>query len=431
MTLHPRRIIPLLESRLATRKVTLLTGARQTGKTTLVRDLLPKAAGVDIAYLSLDNPDERISLKDNPVARLDRPGKLIVLDEIQKQPELMDVVKFLVDRPASSSHGESKFLLLGSSQILLLKKIRESLAGRVTILSLWPLAVGERSGDDKDQPIGIDKIMQAGGKALEDFFDNPPNASAVSILRESCDYTLKWGGFPPVETLETDEDRRAWLSDYRNTYLERDLADLGRVADLDQFARAQALYATRTGQVLSYSEVGRDLGVSVPTAKRYLRFLEISYQTYLLQPFFQGIAKRLIKSPKIYWLDTGLARVLSQRYDPNDGALFETFVLGEIIKWRSWQKEPPQIGFHRTRAGAEVDFILWNEKTLVAIEAKVSRNVHPGDASGISRFFASLPVGHIKGKNILGLVVYRGRSVRQLKENIWAVPDWIMFGKTA
>ncbi|HZD40390.1 MAG TPA: ATP-binding protein [Terriglobales bacterium] len=420
--------MPLLERRLATRKVTLLTGARQTGKTTLVRDILPRVTKRDIAYFSLDNPDERILLKDNPVARLDQPGKLIVLDEIQKLPELMDVVKLLVDRPAARNKDAAKFLLLGSSQILLLKKVRESLAGRVTILSLWPLAVGERVRTEKAPPIGMDKIAESGKEALDHFIKKPPSAAETRALRKNCDFALEWGGFPPVEHLENDEERRIWLRDYRNTYLERDLADLGRVADLDQFAKAQSMFAARTGHLFSYSEIGRDLGVSVPTVKKYLRFLEISYQTYLLQPFFQGVAKRLIKSPKLYWLDVGLARVLSQKYSLGDGALFETFVAGEIIKWLSWQTEPPHFGYHRTRAGAEVDFVLWNGEFLIAIEAKVSANVHQGDAGGISRFFRSLPAGYSQRKKLLGLAVYRGRTVRRLRENIWAVPDWLMFG---
>src|SRR5659263_289867 len=155
MDLYPRKIMPLLIDRLQSRKVTLLTGSRQTGKTTLVRDLLPQASKFNIVYHNLDDPDERLRIAENPVVRLDSPDSLVVIDEIQKQPSLMDVVKLLADRP-----GSPRFLLLGSSQILLLKPVRETLAGRVTLLNLWPLSVGERVNTETTPHILMDRLME-------------------------------------------------------------------------------------------------------------------------------------------------------------------------------------------------------------------------------------------------------------------------------
>ncbi|MHB8860079.1 MAG: ATP-binding protein [Thermoleophilia bacterium] len=412
----------MLEDRVATRKIALLTGARQTGKTTMVRDILPVESDLDIAYFNLDDPDERIRLHENPVSLLNLPGKLVVLDEIQKQPELLDVVKLITDRQVTP-----RFLLLGSSQILLLNKVRESLAGRITILSLWPLAVGERVHGKQAPEIVINQIMEEGEVTLTKLINSPPSPSAGQLLQERSHRGLVWGGFPPVETLPEDQQRRIWLRDYRSTYLERDLADVGRVADLDQFARAQILFAARTGQILSYSEVSRDLGVSVNTIKKYLKFLEISYQVHLLQPYSDNISSRLVKSPKIYWLDTGLARVLSERFNPGDGPLYETFIAGEIVKWLSWMEEPPKFGYFRTSAGAEVDFVIWTNETIIAIEAKASTNVHPGSARSIIHFFDSIPLEKKKTRQI-GLIVYRGKTIRQMQPNVWAIPDWILFG---
>ncbi|MHB1056037.1 MAG: ATP-binding protein [Thermoleophilia bacterium] len=424
MNLYLRKIMPLLMERLQTRKVTLLTGSRQTGKTTLVRDLLPQASNFNIVYHNLDDPDERLRLAENPVARLDSPESLIVIDEIQKQPSLLDVVKLLVDRPDGP-----RFFLLGSSQILLLKQVRESLAGRVTLLNLWPLAVAERVPTNTEERLLIDRLFDNGEAAIKRQSASPPSVDVSRALRESCDYILRWGGYPPVETLESDAARRTWLRDYRNTYLERDLADIGRVADLDQFARAQSILAARTGQILSYSEVARDLGVAANTVHRYVRFLEISYQVYLLRPFFPNITKRLVKSPKLYWLDAGLARLLSGRSDTSDGALYESFIASELLKWLSWREDPPNLGFYRTQAGAEVDFIIWNEDALIAMEVKASHNIHPGSVSNMSTLLEQNAIAH-KGKLQLGLVVYRGTEIRQLRQNIWAIPDWLLFGAT-
>ena len=392
--------------------MTLLTGARQTGKTTLVRDILPEHGDFQIAYFNLDDPDERIRLAENPVQRLDLSEKLVVLDEIQKQPTLMDVVKLLADRP-----NGPRFLLLGSSQVLLLKQVRETLAGRITLLHLWQLAVGEKVNATEAPRITMDRILDEGEGVIERLESSPPSPSATRALRERCNFILRWGGFPPVEEMKNDQQRRVWLRDYRNTYLERDLADLGRVSDLDRFASAQSLLAARTGQLISYSEVARDLGVAANTVKKYIRFLELSFQGILVSPYSPNIAKRLIKSPKFFWLDAGLARVLSERYDLNDGAIYESFIAGELMKWLSWQEDAPHIGFFRTAAGAEVDLVLWTDRRLIAIEVKASENINPGSARGIRHFFESV-IETGDHRELLGLVIYRGTAIRKLSEKI-------------
>lgn len=235
-----------------------------------------------------------------------------------------------------------------------------------------------------------------------------------------------WGGYPALEALP-EQDRTVWLRDFRRTYLERDLADLGRVADLDQFALAQNLLAARTAQLLSYSEVARELGVAVNTVRRYVRFLEISYEVFLLRPLLPTAAARLVKSPKLYWTDPGLARVLGQP-GPGEGALVETAVVAELLRWRSWQPDPPELHFYRTRSGREIDFILHDSSRLVAIEVRSGQRAHPTDARPLLEFLGAQVPGGKAARIRLGLVVTRGVEVQQLATRVWAVPDWRLFG---
>lgn len=422
MSLHPRGVLPLLTARLARWPITVLTGARQTGKTTLVRDLLPASGGSPSVYLSLDDPDERLRLAADPVRRLDHGSRLVILDEIQKQPGLLDAVKLLVDR--KQGH---RFLLLGSSQILLLQQVRETLAGRASLLDLWPLALVERTRNSAVPPSGLDLIWREGEPALKRMAGAPPPAETARQWRGQAEEHLRWGGYPSLEPL-AEPDRRVWLRDFRRTYLERDLADLGRVADLDQFALAQNLLAARTGQLLSYSEVARELGVAVNTVKRYVRFLEISYQVALLPPLLPTMTARLVKSPKLYWTDPGLARMLAERSEGN-GALFETAVLGELLRWRSWQPDPPALHFFRTAAGREVDFVLHGPQRVLAVEVKSSQKAHRLDARALVEFLGTATIPAVtRNASRVGIVVTRGREVEPLAPSVWAVPDWQLFG---
>jgi predicted AAA+ superfamily ATPase len=425
MRLHSRALLPVLQSRLSKWPVTVLTGSRQTGKTTLVRDLLPEEESGPSVYVSLDDPDERLRLAADPVRRLDNGTKLVILDEIQKQPALLDAVKVLVDR--GKGH---RFLLLGSSQILLLRQIRETLAGRATLLELWPLALVER-GEGRVVPRShLDILWNQGEDVFSQLEKNPPSTESGRIWRALADDQLLWGGYPRIEQL-SKEDRSVWLRDFRRTYLERDLSDLGRVSDLDQFALAQNLFAARTGQILSYSEVSRELGVAVNTVKRYLRFLEISYQISLLQPFQPSISSRLIKAPKLYWTDVGLARLLSERRSLDDGPLYETAILNELMKWSSWQSNPPSLNFFRTRSGREVDFVIHSSQGFIATEARASAKAHRQDARPIIELMERLrPSAKEKNGLELGLVVTRGREVEPLAPHVWAVPFWLLFGPT-
>ncbi|MET0852935.1 MAG: ATP-binding protein [Candidatus Rokuibacteriota bacterium] len=400
----------------------MLTGARQTGKTTLVRDLLPGGRD-ETVYFSLDDPDERLRLASDPVRRLDHGQHLVILDEVQKQPALLDAVKLLAD----AGQGR-RFLLLGSAQVHLLRQVRESLAGRATLLDLWPLGLVERVEGSEAPLSGLDRIWQEGEPAVRRMAESPPSAEAGRLWRARAEDHFLWGGYPAIEPMGA-EDRRAWLRDFRRTYLERDLADLGRVADLDQFALAQNLLAARTGQLLSLSEVARDLGVAVNTVKRYVRFLEISYQVILLRPLLPTATARLVKSPKLYWTDPALARLLADHTGAPDGALVETAVVDEVLRWASWQPDPPAMHFHRTHSGREVDLILHAHDRLLAIEVRAGTRVHRTDARPLTEVLGGATMRGLATEAWrLGLVVTRGREVASLGPGVWAVPDWQLFG---
>jgi predicted AAA+ superfamily ATPase len=423
MALHPRALLPILRARLSRWPITVLTGARQTGKTTLVRDLLPTSAGDTPAYHSLDDPDERLRLAADPVRRLDHGTRLVVLDEVQKLPVLLDAVKVLADRGAGH-----RFLLLGSAQVLLLRQIRETLAGRATLLDLWPLALVERVQGDIVPASGLDVIWREGEEALPKLAANPPAAETARHWRQQAEDHLRWGGYPALEALPEGE-RPLWLRGFRRTYLERDLADLGRVADLDQFALGQNLLAARTAQLLSYSEVARELGVAVNTVKRYVRFLELSYQGYLIPPLLPTVTARLVKSPKFYWTDVGLARLLAERPSLDDGPIFETGILGEILRWRSWQAEPHALHFFRVHGGREIDFVLHAADRLLLLEVKAGTGVRRADVRALAEAAESVRIPGVRPRaKRLGLMVTRGREIEQLTASVWAVPWWHLFG---
>ena len=438
MIIFPRRITSLLVRRLRHRPVVVLTGSRQAGKTTLVRHLFPALGEEEPVYFTLDDPDERLRLAADPVRRLDHHQRLVVLDEIQKQPILLDAVKLLADRGR-------RFLLLGSSQILLLRQVRETLAGRASLLELWPLALCERVETAEASPSVLDTLWQEGERVLQHLSSSPPTAEEARTWRARAEVHLLWGGYPALDHLPPSE-RAPWLRDFRRTYLERDLADLGRVADLDEFALAQNLLAARTAQLFNASEVARELGVAVNTVRRYLRFLEISYQTYLLRPAAPTATARLIKSPKLYWTDPALAALLAGKLGILDGPIYETAVLDELLRWSSWQEEPPELHFYRTRAGREVDFVLTGPDRLLLLEAKMSEQAHPVDARPLAETLTALGSGvrgpaprlPVSGENgsgpdryppwRLGIIVTRGREVRPLLPSVWEVPFWLLFG---
>jgi hypothetical protein len=398
------------------RRLVILTGARQTGKTTLA-----KIKYSELNYINLDAPENREALRSISSMLWAQSVGNAVIDEAQKEPSLFEKVKYAFD-----DNAVSFCVMLGSSQILLLKKIRESLAGRVSLYEIWPLTMREIFMDidphDQKPPL-VDRMFAE--TPFDEIFGNLPEVLLEETdfhLREAEKYLLKWGGMPALLPL-SEEDRWKWLRDYVYTYLERDLGDLARLDDLVPFRTFQKLSALRSAQLLNYSELSRDAGLSVDTARRYLQYLNLSYQTVLLQPYYRNITSSVIKSPKLYWVDVGLLRQLGGFRSEHFGQVYETMVVGELIKWIRTAQKQAEIYFYRTRSGMELDVLIQSRAGLVGIEIKSRKTYAKADLRTMKK------ISHRLGKEWRGgLLVNQGNVLRKIDEpNIWVIPSRRLF----
>ncbi|MCU0292886.1 MAG: ATP-binding protein [Thermoanaerobaculaceae bacterium] len=400
------------------RRLVVLTGARQVGKTTLARSLYSESC----RYLNLDSPGERGRLAAIPAEGWGRAVGPAVLDEVQKAPALLDCLKWAYDE------GQIDFsVLLGSSRILLLDKVKESLAGRVFLYELWPLTVGELAphfgGTVPDQPL-IARLVNAPGQVAGILAGQARAAvgPAAGAAAAAMTHILSWGGLPPLlQYLEPE--RFDWLDAYQSTYLERDLGDLARLRDLETFATCHRLAALRAALLLSYSDLARDAGLPVTTVRRYLSYLDLSYQTLHLPPWSGNAGVRLVKAPKLVWFDPGVQRSLSGQTRELTGAQYENAVITQILitLWSLGVKV--SASFLRTSAGLEVDLLLEHEDRLIAVEIKARPRVDRHDAASIERARR-----HLGDRLVAGLVVYRGQELGPLADSVFAVPDWMLIG---
>ena len=405
-------ILPPLEER----GLVLLTGARQTGKTTSARRLY-----AELPYFNLDAVEYRDQLTSvSSFAWAETVGDA-VLDEVQKEPELLDKIKFAFDE------GDLNFCaMLGSAQILLLKRVKETLAGRVFVFELFPLLLSELgAGTSPLVPPLVGRLMES-PHPLELLKEEPrlilgPDGD---VWRRAEAHLLTWGGMPGLLALE-DSRRVSWMRSYEATYLERDLGDLARLDDLKPFRRFQKLAALRSGQMLSYSELARDAGVAVETARRYLEYLRLSYQAFLLQPFSENLTSQVVKTPKLFWGDCGLLRSMTGREPtaPMDGHFYETYCAAELMKVLRTLQSTAQLFYYRTRSGLEVDFLLQTANGILGLEVKGRQSVSASDLRPMKRVADQL------GQRWLGgLILYQGQEVVEVEKGFWAVPSWRLFG---
>jgi uncharacterized protein len=330
----PRKLAPVLEKAARHFPALVVTGPRRAGKTTLFRHTFPKAK-----YILLEDPDIQARVRNDPRAFLEEITPPVIFDEIQNVPELFDYVRTLID---AKPRRMGQWLFTGSQEAPLMHGITESMAGRAAILQLLPFSVSE--------------------------------TSKVNLL---------YGGFP--EVLARPKARALWFASYLQTYLERDVRAITNVRDLVTFRRFISLLATRHGQVLNKTDLAAPLGVSVPTIGEWLRILEMTGQIILVPPYFENFGKRIIKSPKLYWEDSGLAchllGITSQselERSPFLGPLFEGFVASEILKSQVNRGGRKELYFFRDQQGLEVDFLIPRPNAeLWPIEVKASKTVRP------------------------------------------------------
>jgi hypothetical protein len=336
----PRKLAPVLEKAAHHFPAVVVTGPRRAGKTTLLRHTFPKAK-----YILLEDPDIQARVRNDPRSFIEEITPPVIFDEIQNVPELFDYVRTLIDaRPRRMG----QWLFTGPQEAPLMHGITESMAGRAAILQLLPFSLAE--------------------------------TSKVHLL---------FGGFP--EVLARPKSRSLWFASYLQTYLERDVRAITNVRDLVTFRRFISLLAARHGQVLNKTDLAAPLGISVPTIGEWLRILEMTGQIILVPPYFENFGKRIIKSPKLYWEDSGLACYLlgiaSQselERSPFLGSLFEGFVASEILKSQVNQGKRKELYFFRDQQGLEVDFLIPQPNAgLWPIEVKASKTVRPNMAGSL------------------------------------------------
>lgn len=394
-----------MERALRTAPVVVLLGARQTGKTTLVR-ALPQLA--DRPYLTLDDFDLRAAADADPETLLARAPTL-VLDEIQRSRDLLIAVKRAVDAEPARTPG--RFVLTGSANLLMLERISETLAGRAVYVTLWPFSRRERQGLGRT---GLWSELLAAP-----FADWREILAADPGGEEDWRAAVRLGGLPvPAHDLVDDEARALWFSGYVQTYLERDLQALRAVENLPDFRRLMRGACLRIGGLLNQTELARDVGIVQPQVHRFLNLMEASYQAVRLPAYAVNRTRRLIKAPKFYWSDTALALHLAGETEPR-GAHLENLVLIDLIIWRDAQAHRPEVLYWRTASGLEVDFVIETPRRLLPIEVKAAGRVTTGDAKGLEAFIDEYP-DLADG----GLLLYGGKEIFPVTRRVLAVPWW-------
>lgn len=339
MNYRPRQIEPILSDYLNAFPVVGITGPRQSGKSTLLQQVLRDA----YTYVTFDDIRQLALFEDDPEKFMQMYHHRVIFDEVQKAPGLFNHIKLAVDRDRNT-YG--KFVLTGSSQFLLMQNVADSLAGRIGLLSLLPF-------DHKELP-------------------------------EALYATATWRGCYPELVMRHYRNADDWYASYIETYLARDVRDVAQIGNLRDFRNLIQLLAANTAQILNMSRLASDLGVTMPTIKRWISILEMSYVIFLLPPYFRNFGKRVIKRPKIYFYDTGLVSTLTgirteEMYDrgPMAGALFENYILSQVLKHHKHTNRRCEFYFYRTSHGVEIDLVIDTGQTRHFVEIKKTATFRP------------------------------------------------------
>lgn len=399
--------------------VVLITGARQVGKSTLAQELTRQ--GWDAQYLTLDNRTVLDAASEDPDGFIKGTPVPVIIDEIQRAPDLMRAIKLAVDK----NRKAGQFLLTGSANLMTLSKVSETLAGRIALHELQPFAWSEISS-------------KAPSCLLKDIFsENDARVLLKQWKRQSFPDRCKElkerviaGGYPTPSLMSSIKARRRWFDSYRQTYVERDIRDIAAIEHLPAFNRLLNLLAFRTGQIVNFSEISRELGLSFTTIRRYIALLETTYQIFFVRPYFANIGKRLIKMPKVYFNDTGMACHLSAAEDwatlerqSRVGNMVETWAATELKKLLSHEDMKCQLYYWRTYAGREVDFLIEHGERVVAIEVKWTQNLGESDISGLRDCARDL-----KDRHRLSILLYPGTEMIAVDKQTLVVPFSFFFG---
>ena len=384
-----RSIYPILKDVLKISPAVLLIGARQVGKSTLCLDL-------DYNYIVFDNLSQREAAHNDPIGYIANLQKPVTIDEIQKVPEVMEGIKIDIDK----HHRNGDFLLTGSANVLDMKHARDTLAGRVIELHLFPLSAKELQ--NKPNENFVDTLFRKNIKSLK----------VAKVSSEQILHTILNGGYPQVYTIDSQRAKSLWFNSYISTYVERDIRDVGELRDITSFIKFFNIIAPRSCGLLNKSDLANDAGISEVTVSNYLSMLEMIYQISLLKAYSSNISKRFIKSPKLYMSDSGvLAHLLNittiqELINSNKkGEVIETFIYNELLKHIGYSMTIPRIYHYRTNDKKEIDFIIEKGDMVVAIEVKSSHTVKMESFKHIIDFQKK------SSKKVVGIVFYMGDSI--------------------
>lgn len=399
--MYPRNIQNFAREALGDTPVLLLNGARQTGKSTLAQSL-----DAGRRYLTLDDPVVLAAAQSDPFGFIDGLDGPVCLDEVQRAPGIFLAIKAAVDKVRQPG----RFLLTGSANVLLLPQMADSLAGRMEVLELWPLAQCEIAA----RPRSIVDELFAG-----DFADRYP------FDRDDFIERLTAGGYPEALERRSGRRRQAWFDSYLATILQRDVRDLAQIEGLTELPRLLQLLAARSGGLLNMAELSRSTGLAQTTLRRYMGLLEVLFLTRQVPAWSSNLGKRLQKSPKLFLSDYGLMAHL-QTLDANrmtqehglPGDLVEAFVHAELAKHQTWAAEATRLMHYRTSTGVEVDFVLENRRgQVLGIEVKAARTLSSKSFSGLRHLRDTVPEQFQRG-----VLFYSGEEVVQFDAQLVALP---------
>lgn len=402
-----RHITPAFNSALQDNPVVLLIGARQVGKSTLVKSLTGEGSGAQ--YLTLDDPTVLAAARGNPKGFIDGVATPVIIDEIQRAPELLLPIKLAVDR----RRAPGSFILTGSANVLTLPIVSESLAGRMEVLTLRPLSQGEIAGQGETF---INKLFAPKFKLPA----KPPLEERAALFAR-----MMTGGYPEAVARQTETRRQAWFKSYITTILQRDIRDLANIEGLVDLPRLLALLAARAGGLLNFAEVSRSIGFAQTTLKRYFALLEMTFLVETLPAWSGSRTKRLVKAPKVFFGDTGLLSYLQGltwerlQLDPTlAGALAENFVVAELRKQATWSEARVELFHFRTSADQEADIVIENEAgEVVGVEVKASASVGANDFKGLRA------LAQTTGRKFRrGIILYAGSDSVPFGDEFYTVP---------
>ena len=397
--------------------VVFLRGARQTGKTTLVKQLAE--APTDESgrqYISLDSATALAGALDDPTGFVQGLKKPVVIDEAQRASALMLAIKEDVDRERHAG----RYLLTGSANILVLPGIADSLAGRMEVLTLYPLSQGEIAGVQED----FISTLFAKEFPLK-------NANRTLLAKEKLMEAMALGGYPEVLSRSNPKRRTAWFDSYITTLVERDIRDIANIQDISGLIRLLRLLGVRSGTLYNQAELSRSVGMPASTLGRYIPLLEALFLIWFLPAWSRNLSKRLVKSPKIHVCDSGLACHLcgadAERLAGDSiiaGRLLESFVVGELLKQNSWTEHPASLYHYRSQNGEEVDVVLEDRAGRVAaVEVKLAASVASHDIKGLASLRDALGDHFVRG-----VIMYTGQDIMPLGDRIYAIPVGVMSG---